>query len=56
MSTTVPKIDVFDKVAIPGLCKIPVIGEAFFNQSLVVYLTYLLVRCWPLVLKRTNTA
>lgn len=54
VSTTVPKIDVFDKVAIPGLCKIPVIGEAFFNQSLVVYLTYLLVPVLAFVLKRTN--
>lgn len=54
VSTTVPKIDVFDKIPIPALCKLPVVGDAFFNQSIVVYITYLLVPVLAFVLKRTN--
>jgi simple sugar transport system permease protein len=54
LSTSVPKIDVFDKVAIPGLSKIPVIGEAIFNQSIPVYITLLAVPVAWFVLQKTN--
>jgi simple sugar transport system permease protein len=30
-------------IAIPLLCKIPIIGEAFFNQTILVYILYFLV-------------
>ncbi len=33
----------FERVAIPGLSKIPIIGKAFFNQDLLVYFSFLLV-------------
>lgn len=32
-------------IAIPGLSDLPIIGNAFFNQSLLGYLTFLLVPC-----------
>lgn len=37
-STTPPKIEPFEPVAIPLLSDIPVVGEAFFNQSPMTYL------------------
>jgi general nucleoside transport system permease protein len=54
VSTSVPKIDVFDRVAIPVLSKIPVIGQAFFNQSIPVYLAFLAVPAAWFVLQKTN--
>lgn len=54
VSTTVPEIAVFDKVAIPLLSQIPVIGEAFFHQPLVVYLAFLLIPVYQFILKKTN--
>lgn len=54
VKTSVPIIDTFKKVAIPGLSKIPVVGEAFFNQPLLVYLAFLLVPVAWFVLNRTN--
>ena len=43
LNTSIPKIDVFDKVRIPLLSRIPVLGEALFNQSVPVYLAFLAV-------------
>jgi simple sugar transport system permease protein len=54
VSTSVPKIDVFDRFALPVLSKIPVIGEAFFNQSIPVYLAFLAVPAAWFVLQKTN--
>ena len=54
VSTSVPTIDVFDRVAIPFLSKLPVIGEAFFNQSIPVYLAFLAVPAGWFVLQKTN--
>lgn len=54
VSAGVPKIDVFDKVAIPGLSRLPVAGEALFSQSLVVYLAFALVPILSFVLMKTN--
>ncbi len=34
---------VFQKIAIPGLSQIPVVGQVLFNQDLLVYIAYLIV-------------
>lgn len=54
VSTSVPNIDVYDKVSIPLLSKIPVIGQAVFNQSIPVYLTLVAVPLLWFVLQKTN--
>lgn len=47
---TSPRIERFPSVAIPVLSDIPVIGRGLFNQSVLVYLLYLLVPvCWYLL-------
>ena len=50
---TSPRIDRFGSIAIPGLSDLPVIGQALFNQSLLVYLLYALVPVSFYVLYRT---
>jgi general nucleoside transport system permease protein len=40
---TSPRVNGFKEVAIPGLSDIPLIGPALFNQSLLVYLMYVLI-------------
>lgn len=40
---TSPRVEGFNAVAVPGLSQIPLIGAPLFNQSLLVYLMYLLV-------------
>jgi ABC-type uncharacterized transport system permease subunit len=50
---TSPRIDRFDSIAIPGLSDLPIIGQALFNQSVLVYLLYLLVPISFYVLYRT---
>ena len=42
-STTPPKIVPFSTFEVPLLSSIPIIGEAFFNQSALTYLAYILV-------------
>jgi simple sugar transport system permease protein len=54
VSTSVPNIDVFNKVAIPLLSKIPIIGQGLFNQSIPVYITILAVPAAWFVLQKTN--
>ncbi len=41
--------------AIPGLSKIPVIGPAFFNQTPIVYMSFVLVIAVLIFLKKTKT-
>jgi len=49
---TSPRIDSFGPIAIPGLSSIPVIGPALFNQSILVYLLYVMVPlCWYLLFR-----
>lgn len=36
-------IDGFKRLAIPGFSQLPLVGKAFFNQDLLVYLSFLLV-------------
>lgn len=50
---TSPRIDRFGSLAIPGLSAIPIIGPAFFNHSLLVYLLYALVPICFYLLFRT---
>ncbi|QIN80431.1 ABC transporter permease [Rubrobacter marinus] len=50
---TTPRVSSFEPVRIPGLADIPVIGPALFEQSLLVYLMYLLVPLTFFVVFRT---
>jgi ABC-type uncharacterized transport system permease subunit len=50
---TSPRIERFGSLAIPGLSDLPVIGQALFNQSLLVYLLYALVPVSFYLLYRT---
>ncbi len=42
---TVEGVKGFQKISIPLLGKIPVIGEIFFNHNALVYLHFCLCRC-----------
>jgi len=33
----------FERIAIPGLSQLPIIGKAFFNQNILIYFSFLLV-------------
>ncbi|MEW6636204.1 MAG: ABC transporter permease [Actinomycetota bacterium] len=50
---TSPRVEGFKEVPIPLLSQIPVIGQSLFNQSLLVYLMYLLVPVTWFVVFRT---
>lgn len=50
---TSPRVDQFGAVGIPLLKAIPIIGQAFFEQSLLVYLMYLLIPVTFFVVFRT---
>jgi ABC-type uncharacterized transport system permease subunit len=50
---TSPRVEGFKEVPIPLLSDIPVIGPALFNQSLLVYLMYLLIPITFFVVFRT---
>lgn len=53
-STSPPQIDVLGAVEIPLLAKIPVLGQAIFNQPWPVYLAFLLVPVAHFVMFRMN--
>ena len=42
-STAPPKIEAFSRLELPFLSSIPIIGQAFFNQTALTYLAYALV-------------
>ena len=50
---TSPRVDGFASVAIPLLSDIPIIGKALFDQSLLVYLMYVLIPVVYFVVFRT---
>jgi ABC-type uncharacterized transport system permease subunit len=50
---TSPRVDSFESVAIPLLSDIPIIGKALFDQSILVYLVYILVPVAYFVVYRT---
>ncbi|BBL80317.1 ABC transporter permease [Rubrobacter xylanophilus] len=52
-SGTSPRVQGFEPVAIPLLSEIPVVGPAFFDQSLLVYLMYAMVPLTYLLVFRT---
>lgn len=50
---TTPRVASFEPLRLPGLADIPVVGPALFEQSLLVYLMYLLVPLTYFVVFRT---
>jgi len=54
MNTSPPLINVFDVVPIPGLSKIPIIGDALFSQPLLTYLAFLSVPIAWFVMYKTH--
>lgn len=50
----VPVVERLEQIRIPGLASIPVVGKAFFDQDVVVYLTIIALPVVGLVLKRTR--
>jgi simple sugar transport system permease protein len=54
VSTSVPNIAVYNKVPIPLLSKIPIVGQGLFNQSIPVYITLLAIPVLGFVLQKTN--
>jgi len=55
VTTSPPKADVATgPLAIPGLSKIPYIGEIFFNQNILFYLSVIIVCIAFFVLKKTQ--
>lgn len=54
VTNTMPNIPAFDKMPIPLLSKIPILGEAFFNQAVPTYLAFLAVPIAGFVLNKTN--
>jgi simple sugar transport system permease protein len=52
-SGTYPQIDTLQSLPIPLLCKIPIIGEAFFNKDIITYISYIMVILISLFLTRT---
>lgn len=55
VSGNATKIDIFDKVSIPLLNRIPVLGNALFNQPIPVYLAFLAVPVAHHVMHKTRT-
>jgi simple sugar transport system permease protein len=53
-SATVPTIDVFDRLPVPLLSRLPVLGNTVFNQFIVVYMALLLVPASSFILNRTH--
>lgn len=51
---TVETVQGFQKIFIPGLSDIPIIGEIFFNQNILVYGAYFLVPLSWFVLNKTT--
>ena len=45
---------ILDKIAIPGLSSLPLVGEALFTQTLLVYLMYVAIVAVPFVLYQTR--
>jgi ABC-type uncharacterized transport system permease subunit len=44
----------FERMAIPGLSRLPLIGKAFFNQDLMIYFSFLLVVALAFFFYRTR--
>ncbi len=55
VNTTPPKIDAYNIVPVPFLEQIPFLGEAFFQQKMLVYAAIILVPVVHFILYRTDT-
>lgn len=55
VSSTVPAIDVFQPLKIPGLASIPVVGYGFFSHMPMVYIAFLMVPLISYFLFKTQT-
>lgn len=55
LSTSVNIIQSYQPVPVPGLSSIPILGESFFQQTYVGYLTFLLVPLSWFVMQKTMT-
>ncbi len=53
-SVNLPSVDAFQRVEIPLLADIPHVGDIFFDQTLLVYLAFLLIPVMGYVLYRTQ--
>jgi general nucleoside transport system permease protein len=53
-SESYPRLDGVPTVAIPGLSKIPVLGESIFSQPLIVYIGFALIFVVGWMLYKTN--
>ncbi|NCB29843.1 MAG: ABC transporter permease [Clostridia bacterium] len=49
-----PQVSTFPKLAVPGLSAIPLIGDAFFNQNILVYILYVLIAVSYVLMKYTQ--
>ncbi|QNL43502.1 ABC transporter permease [Oscillibacter hominis] len=49
----IPQIHTLSSIPIPGLCKIPLIGEALFNKDIVTYIVFLLIIAMIVFFRRT---
>jgi ABC-type uncharacterized transport system permease subunit len=50
----IPKSLAEFQLAIPGLSRIPVIGRALFQQTPIVYISFVLVICFAILMKKTR--
>ena len=51
---SIPRIAVYQRIPIPFLSNIPVLGPTFFNQTAVAYFAIIMVPLLAFILKRTN--
>lgn len=49
-----PKVATFERISIPILSQIPILGNALFNQNILLYITYILLALSMIVLYRTQ--
>jgi simple sugar transport system permease protein len=54
IDVTTPKITTLEAINIPVLSTIPIIGESFFNQNILVYLTLLSIPLFTYIIKETS--
>lgn len=49
-----PSVDLLPAISIPGLSRLPILGETLFSQNVVVYATLLAVPLFVFMFKRTS--
>lgn len=53
-SAKLPSVKTISKIKIPVLSRIPIIGQAFFNQNILVYILFILVAVMFIIFYRTE--